>query len=105
MQKKAASPRVSLGDTELDRVLGGGLVPGCFVLLGGEPGIGKSTLTLQLAARLSGSIIASGEESAEQIARRAHRLGVHTADVHIIADTHIDAIIAAAEQASPRYLW
>ncbi|MBY0399113.1 AAA family ATPase, partial [Myxococcota bacterium] len=66
-----ASPRIATGEQELDRVLGGGFVPGSVVLLGGDPGIGKSTLALQLAGRLAatgrGVLYVSGEESAEQI--------------------------------------
>ncbi len=70
--------RISTGISELDRVLGGGLVPGSLILLGGEPGIGKSTLALQLAAALPHSLYISGEESAQQITLRAQRLGLHT---------------------------
>ena len=71
-----AEPRIDMGDGELNRVLGGGLVPGSLVLLGGEPGIGKSTLTLQTIVRLHGKRIlyVSGEESARQIKLRADRL-------------------------------
>ncbi|HEY8121371.1 MAG TPA: ATPase domain-containing protein, partial [Myxococcota bacterium] len=74
-----AQPRLTTGIAELDRVLGGGLVPGSVVLLGGEPGIGKSTLCLQLAANVAaahGSVLyVSGEESLEQVRLRASRLG------------------------------
>lgn len=70
--------RISTNISELDRVLGGGLVPGSLILLGGEPGIGKSTLALQLAATLPHSLYISGEESAQQITLRAQRLGLHT---------------------------
>ena len=71
----AAEPRIDMGDAELNRVLGGGLVPGSIVLLGGEPGIGKSTLTLQTLLRLRGHKIlyVSGEESARQLKMRAGR--------------------------------
>ena len=70
--------RVSVGDPEVDRVLGGGLVPGSLILLGGEPGIGKSTLSLQLALAANGlrTLYVSGEESAEQIRMRATRIGI-----------------------------
>ena len=73
----SAEPRMDMGDDELNRVLGGGMVPGSLVLLGGEPGIGKSTLTLQTVLRLQGRRIlyVSGEESARQIKLRADRLG------------------------------
>ena len=73
------TPRVASGLNELDRVLGGGLVPGSIILLGGDPGIGKSTLILQSLALLSDSsrtLYVTGEESAEQVALRAQRLGV-----------------------------
>src|SRR5919108_1159876 len=70
-------PRLRVGIGELDRVLGGGLVPGSLVLLGGEPGIGKSTLLLQAAAGLGGRVVyATGEESAAQVRLRAERLGL-----------------------------
>ena len=72
--------RLSLGSSELDRVFGGGLVPGSVTLLGGEPGIGKSTLLLQVAASIAGAgtpvVYASGEESVAQVAMRARRLGL-----------------------------
>ena len=69
-------PRINMGDGELNRVLGGGLVPGSMTLLGGEPGIGKSTLILQTAMRLKGMkvLYVSGEESARQLKLRADRL-------------------------------
>lgn len=87
--------------TPLDRLLGGGIVPGSLLLLGGEPGIGKSTLTLQIAERLAeeGTIIyASGEESPNQIAARAHRLGVKNDAIFLYGGTNIDAICATAQQ-------
>ena len=77
------TPRFGTGLSELDRVLGGGLVPGSVILLGGDPGIGKSTLILQCLALLSESkstLYVTGEESAEQVALRAKRLGVQDAD-------------------------
>ena len=70
------TPRIQTGDQEFDRVLGGGIVPGSLILIGGEPGIGKSTLLLQIALELNQKIIyVSGEESEEQIKLRAERLG------------------------------
>ena len=74
-----SEPRIDMGDAELNRVLGGGLVPGSLVLLGGEPGIGKSTLILQTVLRLTDKkvLYVSGEESARQIKLRADRLGTH----------------------------
>ena len=76
--------RTSTGFSELDRVLGGGLVKGSLVLLGGEPGIGKSTLILQICDKVNGDgkvLYVSGEESAEQIKMRADRLGINNEDI------------------------
>ncbi|MGE0554807.1 MAG: DNA repair protein RadA, partial [Gemmatimonadales bacterium] len=92
--------RWSTGLPELDFVLGGGLVPGSMVLLGGEPGIGKSTLLLQAAARLVGGkrrvLYASGEESPEQIRLRADRLHEDAGPVLVQGETHLESIVAAA---------
>ncbi|MEO9254392.1 MAG: ATPase domain-containing protein, partial [Tepidiformaceae bacterium] len=85
---------------EFDSVLGGGLVPGSLVLVGGDPGIGKSTLMLQAAARLStGGPVAyiCGEESPRQVKLRATRLGIANAAVTLIPETNLDAALAAAE--------
>ena len=93
--------RIKTGNTELDRVLGGGIVPGALVLLGGEPGIGKSTLMLQLALGLKNfkTLYVSGEESAKQIKMRAERLGEGSSGCLILTETstqniftHIDAV-------------
>ena len=93
--------RIKTGNTELDRVLGGGIVTGALVLLGGEPGIGKSTLMLQLALGLKNfkTLYVSGEESAKQIKMRAERLGEGSSDCLILTETstqniftHIDAV-------------
>ena len=93
--------RINTGNTELDRVLGGGIVPGALILLGGEPGIGKSTLMLQLALGLKNfkTLYVSGEESAKQIKMRAERLGEGSSDCLILTETstqniftHIDAV-------------
>ncbi|PDH49127.1 MAG: DNA repair protein RadA [Bacteroidetes bacterium MED-G21] len=93
--------RIKTDNTELDRVLGGGIVPGAVVLLGGEPGIGKSTLMLQLALGLKNfkTLYVSGEESAKQIKMRAERLGEGSSDCLILTETstqniftHIDAV-------------
>jgi len=81
---------------ELDRVLGGGIVPGSLILLGGEPGIGKSTLALQLASFMSNTIYFSGEESAEQIKLRSDRLSISSPTLKIAATTNIETIIATA---------
>ena len=90
---------------EFSRVLGGGVVPGSLVLIGGDPGIGKSTLLLQAAAGLSGAdspvLYVTAEESAQQVKLRADRLGVGQDDLFILSETSIDTIIATAEQMSP----
>src|SRR6187455_1033266 len=93
-------PRVATGLDEFDRVLGGGLVPGGVVLLGGDPGIGKSTLLLQAGAALGATrkvMYVTGEESAEQIALRAERLGLVNAPVEILAEVQLEAIFAALD--------
>ena len=87
--------RTKTGFEELDRVLGGGLVKGSLVLLGGEPGIGKSTLILQLCNKLKGEgkvLYVSGEESAEQIKLRADRLEINNDDILFLGETDIDLI-------------
>jgi DNA repair protein RadA/Sms len=88
--------RISSGVTEFDRVLGGGIVPGTLVLLGGDPGIGKSTLLLQVADRLSGSgatvLYVSGEESERQIKLRGERLGVQAANLLLLPETNLENI-------------
>jgi DNA repair protein RadA/Sms len=100
-------PRTSCGSGELDRVLGGGLVAGSVTLLGGDPGIGKSTLMLQAAAALQASgpvLYATGEESLRQVALRARRLGLAEATAHLLAETCVEDIVAAAAAASVRVL-
>ena len=95
------------GCSELDRVLGGGLVSGSAVLLCGEPGIGKSTLLLQICAALSQSglvLYASGEESSGQLKLRADRLGVKNGDIYILSDTNLDAVLSHAEKLKPSTL-
>lgn len=101
--------RLPLGLPEVERVLGGGLVPGSLILLGGEPGIGKSTLTLQIAANLAGKrqkpvLLASGEESAEQIALRAQRLSQTQPLLHLLAENNLEEILAAAQVLRPQLL-
>ena len=91
--------RVTTGSGELDRVLGGGLVPGSVTLIGGDPGIGKSTLMLQAAAALQASgpvLYATGEESLKQVALRARRLGLEAATARLIAATCVEDIVGAA---------
>jgi len=101
-------PRLRIGLGDLDQVFGGGLVPGSIALLGGAPGIGKSTLLLQVAARVSaegGSVLyVSGEESESQVRRRARRLGGAAGDVLFLAATSVDRITAAAEAVGPDLL-
>ena len=95
----AESPRRSTGSGELDRVLGGGLVPGSVTLIGGDPGIGKSTLMLQAAAALNASgavLYATGEESVQQVALRARRLGLEAATARLLAETCVEDIVGAA---------
>src|SRR5206468_10507345 len=86
--------RLSTGSGELDRVLGGGVVPGSLVLLGGEPGIGKSTLLLQAAAHMARTIgpvlYSSGEESEHQIKSRGERLAVGAAPLYLLAETCLE---------------
>ena len=101
--------RLSTGLGELDRVLGGGLVPGSVVLLGGEPGVGKSTLLCQmlsgLAAGAAGRVLyASGEESVGQVAMRARRVGATAPGLTLIAETALERILAQAEKAEPTVL-
>jgi DNA repair protein RadA/Sms len=90
-------PRMPTGVSEFDRALGGGLVPSQVVLIGGDPGIGKSTLLLEALAWMSGArkvVYVTGEESAEQVALRAQRLQVDTADVQLLAEIRLEAIAA-----------
>jgi DNA repair protein RadA/Sms len=115
---EAPSPRFSTGIAELDRVLGGGIVPGSLLLIGGEPGVGKSTLLLQVAGGVAGAaglhaaathnggvLYATGEESAAQVRLRAARLGLAggaAADaVHLLATSEVGAIVEAAREHEP----
>jgi DNA repair protein RadA/Sms len=101
----AELPRESTGVTEFDRVLGGGLVPGGVVLIGGDPGIGKSTLLLQALAALaqrSKVLYVSGEESAAQVALRARRLGVEGRQMRLMAEIALERILAALESERPQ---
>ena len=99
------APRLSTAIGELDMVLGGGLVPGSLVLLGGSPGIGKSTLTNMalghLAAAGRSTLYVSGEESAAQIRLRAERLGPDALEVPVLAETDLDTVLATMEQERP----
>src|SRR6266576_6431381 len=98
------NPRVPTGIEEFDRVLGGGLVPGGVILLGGDPGIGKSTLLLQAMASVGVSrraLYVTGEESADQIALRAQRLGLVNAAIELLAEVQLEAIVGAIRTQRP----
>ncbi len=99
-----STPRQTTGISELDRVLGGGLVQGSVVLLGGAPGIGKSTVLLQVGCHMSRILkvlYVSGEESLEQIALRSRRLRLENGDLQLLAETRVENIIATAEVEKP----
>ncbi len=99
-----AASRCTLGVGEVDRVLGGGLVDGSVTLVGGEPGVGKSTLLLQLAAARAADdhvLYVSGEESARQVALRASRIGADPERLLVLAETDVDLVAAAAEALRP----
>jgi DNA repair protein RadA/Sms len=112
----ASTPRIETGNAEFDRVLGGGLVPGSLVLLGGEPGAGKSTLMLQVAHGLQSQgrrvLYASGEESIQQIKIRADRIDylkesgdpAPAKDIYLLAESSLDLILAAADDVQPSTL-
>ena len=98
--------RLSTGLSELDRTLGGGLVDGSVVLIGGDPGIGKSTLILQAIAAInkdSNTLYVSGEESADQISDRAIRLGINE-DILLLSETHLEKIIKLAKEVKPKVI-
>ena len=98
-------PRFSSGTGEFDRVLGGGLVPGSAILVGGNPGAGKSTLLLQTMCHLAATMDAlyiTGEESLQQVAMRAHRLGLPTDQLRMMSETNVETVVAALEEFKPR---
>lgn len=101
-------PRADTGIRELNRVLGGGLVPGSLILVGGDPGIGKSTLLLQATHRLAGRdfpvLYVSGEESTEQTRLRADRLGALDPRLFVAAETDLESVIALVEEIQPKLL-
>jgi DNA repair protein RadA/Sms len=100
--KHSNTPRLLLSDKELSRALGGGIVPGSIILIGGEPGIGKSTLLLQLAIRSNYKVLyVSGEESAEQIKMRAVRIGLTNSDCHILTETNLTKILKQSQEVQP----
>ena len=97
-------PRISTTTAELDLVLGGGLVPGSCILIGGEPGAGKSTLLLQIMCALGASrktLYVTGEESPQQVAMRAQRLGLPADKVQVMAETSVETVCATAEMMAP----
>lgn len=100
--------RITTGYGEIDRVLGGGIVPGSLVLLGGDPGIGKSTLLLQVSGQIaedSGTVFyASGEESGMQLKLRASRLGINSANLFVQAETNLDTVLQEAKRTQPMLL-
>ena len=94
--------RIPSGMAELDRALGGGLVPGQVALLGGDPGIGKSTLLLQALSSISrAGLYVTGEESAEQVAMRARRLALDPGEMRLLAETQLERVLGALEGARP----
>ncbi len=101
--ERSSHRRLDLHNAEVNRVLGGGLVPGSLVLLGGEPGIGKSTLSLQLALTNHSlrTLYVSGEESAEQIGMRAERIGIGNDECYVYSETSLENILAQMAQYNP----
>lgn len=100
-------PRFSSGTGEFDRVLGGGFVPGSVVLIGGNPGAGKSTLLLQTLCNLARTMPAlyiTGEESLQQVAMRAQRLGLPTDKLQMLSETSVEAICSIAQQIAPKVM-
>lgn len=95
--------RIDTKDSELNRVLGGGIIPGSLVLIGGEPGIGKSTLMLQLALQLTGMkvLYVTGEESDRQIKMRADRVGIKNEQCYILTETNTQQIFKQADLMRP----
>jgi len=96
--------RIGIGIDELDRVLGGGIVPGSVILIGGDPGIGKSTLLLQVLAGLMGQLkclYVSGEESLQQINMRARRLGLDVGALRCLTETNVEQILSVAQKEKP----
>ena len=97
--------RVKTGDDEFDRVLGGGVVPGGVVLLGGEPGIGKSTLLLQIALQINNKVLyISGEESQQQIKSRAKRMGLNEESCYVLCETNIQLIFLQIQSLTPEII-
>lgn len=108
MVSDMAGQRVTTGINELDRVLGGGVVPGSLILIGGDPGIGKSTLALQAASNIARTqglcLYVTGEESAQQTKMRAARLGVVTDNLYVVTETSLEQIRKHVEQILPNFI-
>ncbi len=105
--KHSDTARIATTLSELDRVLGGGLVPGSVVLIGGDPGIGKSTILLQTMCHLSNqfkAVYVTGEESAQQISMRARRLGLAGDNLSLLTETQVETIIAMAQKELPQIM-
>ncbi len=104
--KTSEEIRMDMGDSEFNRVLGGGIVAGSMVLIGGEPGIGKSTLILQTILRLKGvkTLYVSGEESARQLKMRAERIGCNDSECYIVCDTSLEAIFTHIKNVEPQLI-
>ncbi len=104
--KSGDEVRMDMGDSEFNRVLGGGIVAGSMVLIGGEPGIGKSTLILQTILRLKGvrTLYVSGEESARQLKMRAERIGCNDSECYIVCDTSLEGIFTHVKNIEPHLL-
>jgi len=99
------TPRLATPDQELNRVLGGGIVPGSLVLIGGQPGIGKSTLLLQIAMKIPAKVLyVSGEESEEQIKMRADRVGDFKSECYILTETNTNKILQQAQELMPQMM-
>jgi DNA repair protein RadA/Sms len=104
--KSKEEKRIETPDTELNRVLGGGIVPGSIVLVAGEPGIGKSTLFLQNGLQLKNTSVLyiSGEESEQQIKMRADRLGLHHPDFYLLTETSTQVIFQEIKKLKPQLI-
>ncbi len=103
--EKARSERIKTGMGEFDRVLGGGIIPDSVVLLGGDPGIGKSTLIIQVASKVASTenvIYVSGEESKEQVALRAERLGINSSKLLFMAENDLETILEGLKSIKPK---
>ncbi len=101
-----AQPRINTGNIELNRVLGGGIVPGSLILIGGDPGIGKSTLVIQVTLNIPDKKIlyVSGEESLQQLKMRADRIGGINNDCHILSETNLEKVLQHCKQLQPDLL-